>query len=128
MKIEKLIDELEKASVITTLGELSGEALFDIALDMLNYDYSNPGEPEATCGFCGRSIGMMGCHGEEVFTAEEIEAAVERWLDGDLTTIIPDDVYWVRVWATRALDLINRSRYDEPCCEERAALLDELGL
>jgi hypothetical protein len=108
-----LVEEAEQLSVTTRPeGPDRAYLLFEDALSLFRFTYENPGEPQATCDFCGGNHALPGAYGEAVYTSEEVEDGVE----------LRDDVYWARVWATRALDILNPLYVEEPCCEEREKL------
>jgi len=114
----EMIDELEALSVTTDPVDLDrASELFNKLLDLYEYTYFNPGEPEARCNFCDASRALPEVYNEDAYTGDELEEP-EFWLDSA--------VYWARVWAIRALDILDPNYPEEPCCEERRALLDKI--
>jgi len=114
----EMIDRLE------TLCTTSNPADFDLAaklfgevMDLYGYAYFNPGEPVAECVFCGASRPLPGVYGDDAYTSEELE---------DPEFLLDDDAYWARVWAIRALDILDPQHVAEPCCAKRAALREKL--
>ena len=119
MKVKEMIEELEDL-IVTTDRHAPGHAyaLFEKVLDALNMDYWNPGEPEARCLSCNANWPLPGVYGEDAYTSDEAEEGIE----------LDSDVYWTRVWATRALDLLDPQYAVEPCCEDNRKLLEQLGI
>jgi len=110
-KFDLLITEAERLSVTDNPSDLDvASMLFENVLDTFCYYYSNPGEPQAECDFCGAYHALPGVYGEDAYTGEELETEIE----------LDNEVYWARVWATRALDILDCA--EEPCCEEREKL------
>ena len=115
---KQMIADAETLSVTESPRDLGASCeLFDNTLDMFCYTYSMPGEPEAVCEFCGANHALPGVYGDDAYTSEELE---------DGADLISIDAYWARVWATRALDILDA--YEESCCEKREKMLVGLGL
>jgi hypothetical protein len=116
--VEKLVQSLtEKAEQLCVTEDSkdldSACILFSNTLDLFRYFYFNPGEPTAECEFCRTNRALPGAYGLDVYTGDEIETGAE---------LLPNDVYWARAWATRALDILSPHHLEEPCCEEREQL------
>lgn len=116
--VEQLIEKAEELCVTEDPNELGiAWAFFTDMLDLFCLYYFNPGEPETECCFCGRNCALPGVYGIDAYTSEEIETGVT----------LDSNAYWARVWATRALDILEGDGEDA-CCLERDKLWATLEL
>lgn len=124
--VERLIEIAERLSTTSDssvdddgLSDLDvAVALFNGVLDLFHLIYFNPGEPGAECQFCGRNRALPGAY--DVCDSDDVEL-------GD-DTELGADVYWARVWAVRALDILDPAYVEDACCLERDKLWATLEL